>query len=200
MTAFIKNPQPLRIPRQEWYESLQRDISPLFRPNPVDSAVALRLMELENTPEAIRFFAAYCHALTNYGYWFFLGVCWVQYTGRSDLALWKRLFSSERPHRDACLMKPTERRLFNGLPKIVHCYRVHRADEQEWVSYTLDRDTATKLAVVRGINQIHEYRIPRKRLLCLFLRRHEYEVLCLETRYARNCGVIEVKEREAWLF
>ncbi len=194
MTSFIRNPQNLKIPRREWYESLQRDISPLFRPNPADSDVAVHLMKLENSPEAIKFFASRCDTLTDYGYWFFLGVCWVQYTGGSDLALWKRLFSADRPQRDSCMMKPTERRLFNTLPKDVHCYRVHRQNETDWISYTLDLDTAKKLAAVRGIDQIHEYRIPRKRLLCLFLRRHEYEVLCLDTRYARTCGVIDVRK------
>ena len=191
MPAFIKNPQHLKIERREYYDSLQRDISPLFRPDPRDAALAFRLTQLDDSPEAMRTFAANCHALTDYGYWFLLGLCWVQYTGWSSLDLWKELFSSGRPHRESCLMKPTERRYFNVLPKTVHCYRVHRPGEQDWISYTLDQDTAQKIAAMRGATQIHEYRIPRKRLLCLFLRRHEYEVLCLDKRHARPCGVIE---------
>ena len=191
MTAFIKNTQNLKIERREWYDHLQFDISPLFRPNSYDAQIGSRLAALDSSPEAIRFFAAHCRMLTDYAYWFYLGVCWVQYTGWSELALWKALFSADRPHREACLMKPKELRHFKALPKDVHCYRVHRPEEQDWISYTLDFDTAKKFAKMRGVSRIHEYRIPRKRLACLFLRRHEYEVLCIEPRHARLFKVWE---------
>lgn len=185
MTAFIKNPQALRIERREWYEHLQYDISPLFRPYLYDVSIAQELMQLDGTPQAIRLFANKCHGLSDYAYWFYLGTCWVTYTGWSELELWKQLFHSQRTNRDACLMKPTELRYFKTLPKVVHCYRVHRPDERDWISYTLDYDTAKTYAARRGATQIHEYRIPRKRLLCLFLRRHEYEVLCLDKHHAK---------------
>ena len=90
-------------------------------------------------------------------------------------------------------MKPTELRHFRALPKTVHCYRVHRPDEQDWISYTLDFDTAKKFAGIRGVSQIHEYRIPRKRLACLFLRRQEYEVLCIDNKHARLHAVTELQ-------
>ena len=193
MTAFIKTPQNLKIERREWYDFLQRDISHHFRPRPFDAQIGKGLIELENSPEAIKFFAANCRNLSDYAYWFYLGVCWVQYTGWSELSLWKSLFSSSRPNRESCLMKPTELKYFKALPKTVHCYRVHRPDEQDWISYTLDFDTAKKFAGIRGVSQIHEYKIPRKRLACLFLRRQEYEVLCIENRYARLHNVTEVQ-------
>ena len=193
MTKYITNPQGIKIERREWYDSLQHDISPHFRPSSYDAQIARCLVEMDNSPEAINFFAAHCGGLTDYAYWFYLGVCWVQYTGWSDFNLWKSLFSSGRPNRAACLMKPTELRYFKALPKDVHCYRVHRPKEKDWLSYTLDLQTAKKLAAFRNVSHIHEYRIPRKRLLCLFLRRHEDEILCLDKNSARLKNVIQIR-------
>ena len=191
MMKLINTPQKLKIERREWYERLQYDISPLFQPAPYDAQIAHRLTALDDSPLAVQLFASVAERLSDYAYWFFLGVCWVQYTGWSKLELWKELFSSNRPHRKSCLMKPTELRLFKKLPKVVHCYRVHRPGETDWISYTLDFDTALKFAAIRGVSTIHEYRIPRKRLCCLFLRRHEYEVLCINKKDAILHKVIE---------
>ena len=38
MSPFIKNTQHIRIERREWYDYLQHDISPLFKPDSTPEA------------------------------------------------------------------------------------------------------------------------------------------------------------------
>lgn len=188
---FINNPQKIRIERREWYEYLKNDISPMFRPSFNGSNVARAIAGMENSPSAIRYFAKNSHTLDEYHYWFLLGCCWVQYTGWTELSLWKDLFRSSRPHREACLMKPTERRIFKHiLPRSVRCYRAHRPNETDYISYTLDLDTANRFARERNVDSICEYEINKKNIIALFLRRHEYEILCLDRDKAHLISIM----------
>ena len=79
--------------------NITNDISKEFKWNPCDAIIGRKLIELEETPEAIKYFAQRCNELTDYAYWFFLSTLWVSYSGHSDLELWKRLFSSDRSKR-----------------------------------------------------------------------------------------------------
>jgi len=188
---MINNPQGIRIQRREWYDHLQSDISPLCRRTPEGVRAAFRIADMWGSPLAIRYFAKFGDALDDYSYWFLLGTCWVSYTGFYEISLWKQLFNSTRPHRDACLMKPTERRFFrHALPKTVHCFRVHRPGEKDWISYTLDLDTAKRIAAARSVAEIHKYAIARHDLIALFLRRNEYEILCLAQEKANLLEVV----------
>lgn len=177
---FINNAK-IRIERREWYGQLKDDISPMFRPSLSGSRVASALVDMNNSPSAIRYFAEHSNTLDDYHYWFLLGCCWVQYSGWYNLSLWKELFRSTRPHREACLMKPTERRIFKHvLPRKILCYRAHRPNENDCITYTLDFDTAKMFAKERNVDFVCEYEIDKKDIIALFLRRHEYEILCLD--------------------
>ena len=194
-TGMIWNPQRIPIPRFSdvfWYESLQNDISPRFKYNPNNARIFFELEKVENTPLAIVRFSELCENLDDYGYWFCLGTLWVMYTGWSELPLWKRLFRSSRPFRRECLMKPTELEYFKRLSPSVACFRAHRPEESEWISYTLDAVCAGTIARRRGVSEISEYRIRRSDIIALFLRRGEYEILCLDKRKARFVGRIPV--------
>lgn len=182
---FINNPQRLRIEKCEWYDHLQHDISPRFRPNENDSNFARALSYFERNGYPICFFNTHKSHLTDYSYWFFLGTIWIAHSEQAPTALWQELFSSQRPHRSACLMKPTELKYFRELPKEVSCYRAHSPAGDGFIAYTLDLDTVRKFASIKGIDTITEYLIPKKHLLALFLRRGEYEVLCLDKDKAR---------------
>ena len=80
------------------------DISKHFKYDPYDSMVGKKLLKLEGKPEAIMYFEKAHEKLTNYGYWFLLSTLWVKYTGFSSLDTWKKLFSSDRPIRKACII------------------------------------------------------------------------------------------------
>lgn len=156
------------------------DVSKYFTWNLADDTVAGQLIAREGMPEAITYFAEHCGSLTDYGYWFMLGTLWVTYTGFSDLRLWKELFSAERRHREACIMKPSELRLYKMLPYYVTAYRAHRAGETDWISYTLDLDKAKQFANCRDVHEVKEYRIRKRDVLAYFTRRGENELLVLD--------------------
>lgn len=192
----INNPQWLPIPSlapEAWYAALQYDISPRFIPTQEDSRVYVEALRYERTPEAVIHFSENCSLLTDYGYWFLLSTLWVSYTGWSNLKLWKRLFKARRSGRRECLMKPKELSFYHLLPQQVLCYRAHRPDEQDWISYTLDLDVAQRFAREREVPTLCAYHILRRDILALFLRRGEYEVLCLDKKKARQVERIKIE-------
>jgi hypothetical protein len=168
------------------------DISKDFRWNPTDARIGRELIKLQETPEAIKRFAAVCDDLTDYGYWFYLSTLWVSYTGFSDLNLWRRLFSSDRPRRQTSIMKPSELAAYKRFPYFVTAYRAHRPGETEWLSYTLDKEIACRFAAERGVDSITEYRIKKRDVLALFLRRDEQEILVLDHRKAEKVREYQV--------
>lgn len=162
------------------------DVSPLFQLDERSSAILVDILPYEGTPEAIFRFADCCDGLTDYWYWFMLGVLWVNYTGWSSLDLWRELFASRRPNRQQCLMKPHELREFRGMPERLTVYRAHRREEQDWVSYTLSLETARRFLESRPEGHVTEYTVRKRSVLALFLRRGEQEVLVLDRRDARR--------------
>lgn len=150
-----------------------------------------RLIEREGTGRAIVYFSQHCDRLDNYWYWFVLGTLWVNYSGWSDLDLWKRLFSSKRPNRETSLMKPNELIAFRRLPETVRAYRAHRSNECDWIAYTLDPKIAARFAAERGVDRVTEYAIPKAEILALFLRRGEVEILVINKTKACRLDVIQ---------
>ncbi len=171
------------------------DISSKFKWNPYDAAVAKRLVKLEQTPEAIKYFAEKSEGLTDYAYWFMLSSCWVSYSGSFNIELWKKLFSSDRAKKRKSIMKPSELEALDHLPWFVTVYRAHRPNEDDWIAYTLNKDIAFRFARERGVNTINEYQVKKKNITALFIRRGEEEVIILDKekiKYIRDH--IEVKE------
>ena len=168
--------------------AMDPDVSPDFSYNVVDARIGAMLVRLEKTAQAFEYFQAYSSQLTDYAYWFYLGTLWVSYNGWSDLDDWRQAFLSGRRHRKTSLMKPSEVVAFDQLPKHIHAYRAHRPGETDWMSYTLDIDTAKRFAQERGVSEIAEYRLNKRDVLALFLRRGEYELLSLWPKTAKMVG------------
>jgi hypothetical protein len=139
-----------------------------------------KVIQYEETPEAIQYFSRMCDKLTDYGYWFLLSTLWVSYTGWSDLEQWKLLFSSQRPKRKKSIMKPSELQALEALPYHIEAYRAPRPGEQDWISYTLSLDTAAKFATRRRPEEIVKYQVRKRDVLALFLRRGEQELIVLD--------------------
>jgi hypothetical protein len=150
--------------------------------------IAQRLIAYENSPKAIRLFAKECSKLSDYWYWYMLGTLWVQYTGFSDLNLWRKLFSSSRPNRASSLMKVDELEAFEALPDTLQVYRAHRLEETDWIAYTLNNATAVRFAKERKVKVIAIYWVARSDCLCLFTRRGEWEVLVLDPSKLLSVG------------
>lgn len=156
------------------------DISPNFSYNEIDAEIGKEILKYEATPFAIVRFSQLCTKLTDYAYWFYLSTLWVSYSGYSDLKLWKRLFRAGRDRRSSSIMKPSELEIFNQLPEIITAYRTHRPGETDWISYTLDTEFAVRYGRERGVSEYVEYRIKKKDVIALFLRRGEQEILMLD--------------------
>ena len=169
-----------------------KDISPDFQPHRASTVVVSRIVKKAKTPQAIKAFADECHKLSDYWYWFVLGTLWVDYTGWSDLQLWKHLFSSNRPNRASSLMKPSELHVFNQLPDVITAARVHRPGEDDWISYTISGDAAKRFASKRQAGAIDLYEFKRSDALCLFTRRCESELLVIDRRLAMHVRSIPV--------
>lgn len=157
-------------------------------------SVAQLIVDHEGTPEALQAFAAHADKLDDYSYWFFLSTCWVSYTGWSDLDLWKELFSSDRPKRKHCIMKPSEVRAFEFLPQVITVYRAHRPNEEDWIAYTLSPDIAKRFANERGVTNIHKYHVNKRHVLALFLRRGEEEILVLDKEHVKLIEEIQIQD------
>lgn len=168
------------------------DVPKHFKPNELDSYIITQVLKYEGTPHAIAFFSRVCDKLTDYSYWFMLGLLWVSYSGKSDLSLWKQLFRSDRPRRSTSLMKPSEFEVFKALPDKITVYRAHRPHETDWISYTLSPPEAARFARERGVSEIVEYRIRKKHALALFLRRGEQEIIMLEPHKSERVRTIKV--------
>jgi len=161
------------------------DISKDFVWNPYDTKIGRRLAELDKTPDAIRFFAESQDGLSHYGYWFLLSTLWVSHTEGADLEKWRQLFSSDRAKRQTSIMKPSELAKFKQLPHFITVYRAHHPGETDWISFTLDKEIALRFARERGKQTIGEYKIKKRDVLALFLRRGEQEILMLDKSKAQ---------------
>lgn len=170
-----------------------QDISKKFKFNEYDSIVARKLIDLEETPGAIVYFSKICDKLTDYAYWYFLSTLWVSYTGYSDINLWKRLFSAKRKFKTVSIMKPSEVSEYNKLNSNINAYRVHRKDEKDWIAYTLSFDVALRFAKERKVESISEYRIKKKDIEALFLRRGEFEIILLDKSKAKFVKEFKIK-------
>lgn len=176
------------------YDKMKKraDVSKYFKYNFYDAQIAKGLIQRDGTPEAIKYFADNCEKLTDYSYWFMLSTCWVCHSGYYDLENWKRLFSSDRPKREKSIMKPSEIRALKSLPHEVTCYRAHRINETDWISYTTEIEKAIQFALHRGVSEIKEYRIKKRDILAYFTRRGEEEILLLDSVKAKYIRTIKL--------
>lgn len=170
-----------------------KDISPDWNGSTRrERRILQELVAREKTPQAIVHFARVCHDLSDYWYWFMLGTLWVSYTGHSDLALWRRLFSAGRAGRRTSLMKPSEVRSLVMFPERFRACRAHRTGETDWIAYTIDRQIAARFASERGVEQVVEYGLRACDVVALFLRRGEAEVIVLNRTTPREIRPIDI--------
>lgn len=175
------------------------DISSKHQYNSTDAKLVLDILKYEGTPQAIVKFSEVCDQLTDYTYWFVLSTLWVSYNGFTDLQLWKKLFSSDRPGREKSIMKPSEVQKFKQLPYFVTVYRAHRENETDWIAYTTDLETAFRFARHREVPTVSEYVIKKRDIIGYFLRRGEHEIIMLSPEKLRSVQVLDVPPAPAYV-
>ncbi|GGD02196.1 hypothetical protein [Enterococcus wangshanyuanii] len=169
------------------------NVSTCFKYNETDAKLISQLMTVDS-PKSLVFFQENEIYLSDYTYWFLLATMWVDDSAIASVSTWINLFSVKRANRKLSLMKPDELAMFNRLPNKLTVYRAHSKDETDWISYTLDLDTAREFATRKEVEEIVEYKIKRHDCLALFLRREEAEIICLNRKMARKVRVIQIKE------
>lgn len=154
------------------------NISPDFYSNfrATDNLFIDKILKYEGTGQAVVEFNKIKEKLSDYSYWFLLSTLWVSYSGFSSLNLWKELFNSNRALKITSIMKPDELKAFKMLPYFVEVFRAHRPNEKDWMAYTLDFDIAKRLNSTRK-GEIKRYKIKKKDITALFLRRSEKEII-----------------------
>lgn len=168
------------------------DISPAFAWNRMDAEIAAKLVKIDDSPRAIKCFRNNRQYLSNYAFWFYLSTLWVQRTEGTDLEEWKRYFSSDRPDRDRCIMKPSELRALSALPDVITAYRAHRPGETDWIAYSTSIDAAARFAIQRGVRELSQYSIQKADVLAYFTRRKENELIVLDKARAVMVGTIKI--------
>ncbi|MDT2422424.1 hypothetical protein P7D66_08545 [Enterococcus avium] len=170
------------------------NISTAFKYNASDAEIMKKLLVI-HPDEQVGYFERKSNQLSDYAYWFLLSTMWVKEAAVAPISQWMRLFSAKRPNRRISLMKPNEMALFKKLPNKLTVYRDH-ADETDWISYTLNPQTAIKFANMKNVNEVAEYKLKKHDCLALFLRRDEMEVLCMDKELAKRTRTITAKKEK----
>ncbi|MEC2555116.1 hypothetical protein P9W85_28065, partial [Bacillus tropicus] len=71
-------------------------------------------------------------------------------------------------------------------------YRAHRINEKDWIAYTLDPLIAARFANEREVNTIAEYKVKKRDVFALFLRRGEQEVIVLDKKNIQFVSKIDI--------
>ena len=167
------------------------DISRDFKPTKKDQELIGIIASVKGNV-AIKHFMDNKDDLSDYAYWFALSTLWVNNTDGTDLETWRELFSSNRPRKRTSLMKPSELIAYKTLPSIVTAFRAHK-DEKDWIAYTINLNIAIKFAKIKKAETINGYKIQRKNILALFLRRDEAEIICLDKTKTKEIGSVNIK-------
>lgn len=159
--------------------AFMHDISPDWKGStPEERRIVQKILPYEETPKAIYEFDRLKKGLGDYWYWFMLGTLWVNYSGFSDLKVWRRLFASNRPGRETSLMKPSELAVYRSLPDEISAFRATRDGITDWISCTMDIGVAMRLSTTRS-GPVIPLTVRRSDCIALFLRRSERELLVI---------------------
>lgn len=169
------------------------NISTAFRYNKSDAKLLSRFMSTDPNAQ-FEVFKSISSELTDHAYWFLLSTMWVNESQIAPISDWKNLFSARRANRNISIMKPNELAAFKALPNKLTLYRAQKANEVDWISYTLDKETALKFARIKDTGEVNEYKVKKYDCLALFLRRGETEIICLDKEKVKLKGNLTAKE------
>lgn len=170
------------------------NLSTAYRFNKSDARIITNLITAEAEIQ-IDLFQKNSLQLSDYAYWYLLSTLYVNDSSIASVSTWKTLFQEKRPNRSISLMKPDELSEFKKLPNKLILYRAHSKDETDWISYTLNLETAIRFAKGKKVNEITEYRVKKNQCLALFLRREENEILCMNNESVNERQIIRFKKK-----
>ena len=156
------------------------NISADFERNERDSRLLKKLLRLDSPQRMLKEFDLIKSKLSDYCFWYMLGTLYIADTTNTDIRIWKKLFNSDRPRKATSLMKPDEYAAFLKLPDEIIVYRAANDGESQGLSYSLSLDVAKNMAILKNASHIKAYKVHKRYITALFLRRKESEVLVAE--------------------
>ncbi|MGM0337675.1 hypothetical protein [Enterococcus sp. AZ007] len=168
-----------------------KNISTAFKFNESDAKLISQFLVTKANQQMDCFLSVEAQ-LTDYAYWYLLTTMWINESTIYPISAWKKLFFAKRANRLVSIMKPNELTLFKKLSNKLILYRAHSKNETDWISYTLDLETAVKFAKMKNVDEVVEYKIKKHDCYALFLRREESEILCLNKDLAKKIRSIKV--------
>lgn len=170
-----------------------KNISTAFKFNESDAKLMTRFITAK-TNQQMDCFLDIEDQLTDYAYWYLLTTMWINESTIYPISTWKKLFSAKRANRLVSIMKPNELALYRKLPNKLILYRAHSKNETDWISYTIDLETAFKFAEMKNVDEVVEYKIKKHDCYALFLRRDESEIICLNKDLAKQIRIIMIAD------
>lgn len=155
-----------------------------------DLRIFKQLVAHENNSKILIKFARNINNLSNYGYWRILSSLYIKGGYCIPLEAWKKMFSMAKDNKEIGLMTKKELKVYHSLPKYVKAYRIHKTNENDWISYTLSFRTA--LNFVKDYSEQCTYGgtdsclINKDDISAYFDRRNEQEIIVLDKNKMTN--------------
>lgn len=138
-----------------------------------------RVVFLHERPYRLQAFIQIAHHLSDAKYWSLLAGIWTDTENAwQNLDEWRKLFNSNRPHRER-LMDRDEVLALSSLPDTVKVYRgCQKGINEDGISWTLKRDKAEWFATrLDKDGVVLEKEIQKKDIIAVFTNRNEFEVI-----------------------
>lgn len=164
-------------------EKKARGLSPRHEYTEYDSAVAAELADIERAGKLDLLaptLKKYHAGLSDFMYWYLLGVCFTRNPDPNQLDLYSMLFLSNRPGRDQSIMKPEEFKRFMALPNLVTVYRPWTERQFLFLSFSLELEVAYAHARAAGVKEVAEFTVPKADLVALLERRGGRQVIVVK--------------------
>jgi hypothetical protein len=140
-----------------------------------------KIVFLHERPYRVDAFTKIASDLPDETYWSLLGSIWTDTENSwQNLDEWRKLFSSNRPHRDR-LMDRDEILAYNSLADTVKVYRgCQKGINENGISWTLKREKAEWFSTRLGKDGVVlEKEVSKEDILAVFTGRNEFEVVIL---------------------
>jgi hypothetical protein len=140
-----------------------------------------KIVFLHERPYRVDAFTKIASDLPDETYWSLLGSIWTDTENSwQNLDEWRKLFSSNRPHRDR-LMDRDEILAYNSLADTVKVYRgCQKGINENGISWTLKREKAEWFSTrFSKDGVVLEKEVSKEDILAVFTGRNEFEVVIL---------------------
>ena len=183
----LRHPLVYQVPL--WSYSLANK---MYAQKKKEIAVALReeqwsrFIFLHERPYRLQAFQEIQDRLTDIGYWHLLGEVWIDTENAwQSIKTWRSLFNSKRSHSHY-IMDEVEQEMYGNLPSKFTIYRGCSYENENGISWTLDKDKAeffaNRCSTFGRKGKVIYREIDKKNTVALLLGRNEQEIIVRNLR------------------